>query len=237
MSPLSSSQAAREILSRLETDRFLGVDFCPLSADRLLLALDEASPDVSDELAALAVRVSACQECPLGRGRRLAVFGEGASKADLVFVGEGPGADEDRAGRPFVGRSGQLLTKIIAAMGFDREQVYITSVVKCRPPGNRTPSPEEAAACRPYLDRQLALIGPKVVVALGAAATKTLLDKPGGITSLRGRFYDMGGLRVMPTFHPAYLLRNPQQKAKVWHDMKLVLSALGAPVPNPSPTR
>jgi DNA polymerase len=164
----------------------------------------------------------------LHQGRTKVVFGEGNRQARLVFVGEGPGEDEDRTGRPFVGRAGQLLNKIIAAMGMKREEVYICNVVKCRPPGNRTPSIEEAAACRAYLEEQLELIAPKAIVALGAPAAQTLLHTRSGINALRGHWMLFRGIRLMPTFHPAYLLRYYTESTRkaVWEDMKQVVAFL-----------
>lgn len=171
-----------------------------------------------------------CRRCRLAEGRRKIVFGAGDPKARLVFVGEGPGADEDRQGLPFVGAAGQLLTKIIQAMKLERDQVYICNVIKCRPPGNRNPAPEEIAACRPFLERQLAAIDPQVICTLGTFAAQTLLDTTQPVSRLRGRFHAYQNARVMPTFHPAYLLRNPDQKRAVWDDMKKIMVLLGIPL-------
>jgi len=148
-----------------------------------------------------------------------------------MFVGEGPGADEDLQGEPFVGKAGQLLTKMIEAMGYRREQVYIANVVKCRPPGNRNPEPDEIEPCEPFLKRQIEAVGPKVIVALGKFAAHTLLRSTVPITRLRGSWGEYQGVRLMPTFHPAYLLRSPQEKVKAWEDLKLVMAALGRPPP------
>ena len=179
--------------------------------------------------ALLAVRedLGACTRCKLAPGRTNLVFGVGNPGAELVFVGEGPGADEDVQGEPFVGRAGQLLTKMIEAMGYRREEVYIANVVKCRPPGNRNPEPDEIEACEPFLRAQLAAIGPKVIVALGKFAAQTLLRNTTPITRLRGRWYEYQGVRLMPTFHPAYLLRSPDEKKKAWEDLQMVMGALG----------
>jgi uracil-DNA glycosylase len=166
--------------------------------------------------------IGECTRCRLHEGRRNIVFGEGSPDAKLVFVGEGPGADEDATGRPFVGRAGQLLDKIIAAIGLEREQVYIANIVKCRPPGNRTPERDEVETCEPFLFRQLALIKPRVVVALGSPAFQCLLRTREPITRARGQWRDWNGMRVMPTFHPAYLLRSPDKKREAWDDMKKV---------------
>ena len=163
-----------------------------------------------------------CTRCKLHTGRRTIVFGVGSPQAGLVFVGEGPGADEDAQGIPFVGRAGQLLTKIIEAMQMRREDVYICNIVKCRPPNNRNPEPDEIAACEPFLKAQLAVLRPKVICCLGAFAAQTLLRTKEPISKLRGRFHAYEGIPLLPTFHPAYLLRNPHEKRTVWEDMKLL---------------
>jgi uracil-DNA glycosylase len=174
-------------------------------------------------------RVSECTRCGLCQGRTLAVFGEGNARADVVFCGEGPGYEEDRSGRPFVGKAGELLTRMIEnGMKLRREEVFILNAVKCRPPGNRTPTPDEVGACLPYLEEQLAVIGPKVIVALGNPAVHALLGPVGGITRVRGRTFDKFGAKVVPTFHPAYLLRNPAGKRDAWEDLKLVMRLLAA---------
>jgi len=174
-----------------------------------------------------------CQRCKLATTRTNIVFGVGNPHASIVFVGEGPGEDEDLQGEPFVGRAGQLLTKIIKAMGFERKDVYICNVVKCRPPGNRNPELDEIAACRPFLEKQLDAIKPKIIVALGTHAVQTLLNTEEKITALRGRFrWYRDGIQIMPTFHPSYLLRNEGKKKEVWEDMKMVLKALGLKIPD-----
>ncbi len=165
-----------------------------------------------------------CKLCTLGRTQ--VVFGVGHPKARLMFVGEAPGEEEDERGEPFVGRSGQLLTKIIEAIGLSREQVYIANVIKCRPPNNRNPEPDEVAACEPYLFRQIDVINPTVIVPLGKFAAQCLLKTTDPITKLRGRRFDYRGTTLIPTFHPAYLLRNPSAKREVWDDMKLVRAIL-----------
>ena len=177
--------------------------------------------------AALQEAVAICRNCALCQGRNHTVLGEGNIHAELMFIGEGPGADEDAAGRPFVGRAGQLLTKMIAAMTYSREEVYIANVVKCRPPGNRNPAPEEAMACLGYLKQQIALIRPKVIVCLGGVALSFLCQQAGGITRARGHWLDFEGIPVMPTFHPAYLLRQESAKKEVWSDLQQVMRALG----------
>lgn len=168
-----------------------------------------------------------CHKCPLGKTRTNLVFGVGAPMANLMFVGEAPGRDEDIQGEPFVGRAGQLLTKIIEAIGLKRSDVYIANVLKCRPPGNRNPLPEEIALCMPYLLKQIGMIQPKVLCALGTFAAQTLLNTKAPVGTLRGKFHDYQSIPMMVTFHPAYLLRNPNDKAKVWEDMKKVRDILG----------
>ena len=168
------------------------------------------------------IEIGDCARCPLHLERTHVVHTEGNRKARLMFVGEAPGADEDVQARPFVGRAGQLLTKIIEAIGLKREEVLIGNVNRCRPPGNRAPTTEEAAMCKPYLLREIAVVQPEVIVVLGNTAMKNLLDTREGITRLRGRFRDYRGIKVMPTFHPAYLLRDPSKKRETWEDLKQV---------------
>jgi DNA polymerase len=179
--------------------------------------------------------VVACTRCAeLAATRTQTVFGVGHPRARLCFLGEAPGADEDRLGEPFVGRAGQLLTRIIEACTLRREDVYILNVIKCRPPGNRNPTPEEAGHCRDYLERQLAIIQPEFIVCLGAVAATNLLETRQPLGRLRGRFHDWRGVRVLVTYHPAYLLRNPAAKADVWRDMQLVMKAMGIAIPKRS---
>lgn len=168
-----------------------------------------------------------CQRCKLCKGRKQIVFGSGNPRAELVFVGEGPGEEEDKQGIPFVGAAGQLLTKMIEAMKFSRDTVYICNVVKCRPPNNRNPEPEEIQACEPFLRAQLRVIKPKVIVALGKFAAQTLLRDDTAITRLRGQWRQYEGIDLMPTFHPAYLLRAPDEKKKAWMDLQEVMKKLG----------
>ncbi|MBN1919130.1 MAG: uracil-DNA glycosylase [Verrucomicrobia bacterium] len=183
-------------------------------------------------LAELQAYIGDCQRCPiLVENRNKIVFGAGNPNAELVFAGEAPGADEDVQGEPFVGRAGQLLTKIIQAMGLERRDVYILNVIKCRPPGNRDPQPDEVANCSPFMLEQIEIIRPKIIVALGRHAAQTLLDTTAPMGKLRGQWFDWHGIALMPTFHPAYLLRNPAGKREVWDDMKAVLRRLGRPVP------
>jgi len=176
----------------------------------------------------LAVRADLgdCQRCKLAKTRGKIVFGVGAPDAPLMFVGEAPGADEDRLGEPFVGRAGQLLDKMIAAMGWTRESVYIANVLKCRPPGNRDPQSDEVTACEPFLARQIEAIGPRVIVTLGKPAAHLLLRTSAPISALRGTWKEFRGTPVMPTFHPAYLLRSPERKAEAWSDLKQVIARL-----------
>ena len=180
------------------------------------LSLDEVRKELGD-----------CRRCALCQTRHRLVFGEGSLRAGLVFVGEAPGADEDAQGRPFVGAAGQLLTRIIEAMGLKRQEVYICNILKCRPPGNRNPMPQEIAACEPFLIRQLMGIQPQVICALGTFAAHTLLKTEAPITQLRGRFHSYQGIPLMPTYHPAYLLRNPVAKKHVWQDIQMVMNILG----------
>ena len=180
-----------------------------------------------DDLAAIA---SPCVRCRLAGTRSQVVFGSGNPNADLMFIGEAPGRDEDLQGKPFVGRAGQLLTDIIKAMKLTRDDVYISNVIKCRPPENRNPEPDELDACRPYIRRQIEFIKPKVIVTLGKFALQSLSGKTYSITAARGSWTDFEGIRVMPTYHPAYLLRNPAAKKDVWADMKKVMAELGISV-------
>lgn len=184
------------------------------------------SADQCGTLEELRAFLGDCQRCGLAARRNRIVFGEGAPDADLMFVGEGPGADEDRTGRPFVGQAGKLLDAMIAAMGLKREEVYIANVVKCRPPGNRDPKPEEAAACAPFLDRQIELIHPRVLVALGKPAANRLTGTTKAIGALRGKWLSYRGVPLLATYHPAYLLRSPAMKARAWDDLKIVLGRL-----------
>lgn len=207
-----------------------------------LCTAELSSADAGEALAQLDTGfVKGCRKCPLHEQRTQTVFGLGNPRAELVFVGEGPGADEDAQGVPFVGRAGQLLTRMIAAMTLTREQVYICNIVKCRPPGNRTPNEDEAETCAPYLLRQLAILRPRVIVALGRPATQTLLVTKAPISKLRGQFHDfpppalahvpLPRTSLMPTFHPAYLLRNPPAKGDAWNDLQQVMRLLGIPIP------
>jgi DNA polymerase len=201
----------------------------------------QASPRSDDLFAATALKdgttleqlraeLGDCQRCKLGAGRTTLVFGVGNPNAELMFVGEGPGRDEDLKGEPFVGRAGQLLTEIITkGMKLRREDVYIANVIKCRPPKNRNPEPDEVASCRPFLERQIDIVAPRVVVALGTFAAQTLLGVRTPISRLRGHWHLFRGIKLMPTLHPAYLLRNPADKRLVWEDIKMVIAELQEP--------
>ena len=185
-------------------------------------------------LEAIREDIGDCKRCKLHEHRKTIVFGEGDPRAKLVFIGEGPGAEEDATGRPFVGRAGQLLDKIIAAIGLKREDVYIANVVKCRPPGNRTPERDEVEMCEQFVFRQLAFIKPKVIVALGSPAFQCLMRTREPISRARGEWRELNGVKVMPTFHPAFLLRSPDKKREVWDDMKKVRDYLNEPEPEGS---
>jgi DNA polymerase len=192
----------------------------------------EHQDEVQRDLGILADRVAACTACRLHQGRTQTVFARGSGKSRLCFVGEGPGEEEDRQGFPFVGAAGQLLDRMIAAMGLSRDDVYICNIVKCRPPENRKPEPDEMKACMPFLREQLGLLKPQVIVALGATAVQGLFNTTEGITRLRGRWRLFEGeIAVMPTFHPAYLLRNPRAKQAVWQDLQATMRQLGLPLP------
>ena len=251
------TRAARQLIA---IEEFLGGDFLPAERNPLPQAEPPAaapsdSPpqtppseaQMTREQKAAALKeiddneVKVCTRCPLHKGRRNTVFGEGNPDADLMFIGEGPGHEEDRTGRPFVGRAGELLTRMVHAMGLRREDVFIGNVVKCRPPSNRSPQPDEAEACWDYLVRQIQIIQPKVIVALGNPAMRALLDTRIGITRLRGQWQllppigpGVAGIRVMPTFHPAYLLRayTPDNRRKVWSDLQQVMTELGLEPPS-----
>lgn len=188
----------------------------------------ERTPAQNNTMETLMDEVKLCKRCPLHITKNNYVFGEGNPKAKIMFVGEAPGREEDRQGKPFVGAAGELLTKMIAAMGLDRKDVYIANVLKCRPPGNRDPLRSEIEACKGYLQRQIELIRPKVICGLGAHASRTLLDTDLSIGSLRGKVHEMGSCAFVPTYHPAALLRNPGWKRSAWEDLKLVLRLVGS---------
>lgn len=211
----------------------------PLAAQTTLFAAAPAEPVVAGDgeqrrqaLTVLAKQVAGCTRCPqLASTRTQTVFGVGPIDPELCFVGEAPGADEDRLGEPFVGPAGQLLTRIILAMGMKREEVFICNILRCRPPGNRVPAPEEAAHCSEWLEKTLELVRPKFMCTLGATPARHLLGLTQGVTRLRGRFFAWRGIPVMCTFHPSYLLRDPSKKKDVWDDMKTLLGRMGRPIP------
>ena len=188
-----------------------------------------------DSLARIREDIGDCKRCRLCEGRNKIVFGDGSPAAQLVFVGEGPGHDEDLQGLPFVGRAGKLLTQMIEAMGLQRQDVYICNIVKCRPPQNRQPEKDEVATCSPFLDRQLAVLAPKVIVCLGNVAAQTLLGTNKSISSFRGQWFDFRGSKLIATYHPAFLLRTPSAKSEVWTDLKKVMAELGLKPPKPKP--
>ncbi len=197
----------------------------------VLAAAGSGKQDPAEALRVIREDIGDCTRCKLHVGRKNIVFGVGNPNAELMFVGEGPGADEDEQGEPFVGRAGQLLNKMIEAMGLKREQVYIANVVKCRPPGNRTPERDEIETCSPFLMRQIDAIRPKALVALGAVAAKCLLGINASMSELRGRTYDFRGASLFVTYHPAFLLRDPRQKAEAWKDLQRVMKHLGLKKP------
>jgi DNA polymerase len=196
-------------------------------------------PHSSDPITALRqIRedIGDCTRCRLSKqGRKQIVFGVGNPRAELMFIGEAPGADEDEKGEPFVGRAGQLLTNMIKAMGLSREEVYIANIIKCRPPGNRTPERDECETCSPFLMRQIQAVAPKAIVALGAVAAKTLLAINAPMSELRGRWYDFRGTKLAVTYHPAFLLRDPRQKKETWKDLQMVMKELGLKAPDKAP--
>jgi len=223
----------KEKVSRLCEEIEKSLDYYQeLGIDNFLCEQCKSSEKISKEtiFSSLEDEIKHCQECPLGSTRKNAVPGEGNINADLMFVGEGPGKDEDFQGKPFVGKAGKLLTQIIKAMKFEREEVYITNVIKCRPPENRNPKNSEIEQCKRFLLKQIELISPKVIVTLGNVPTKFFLNQKKGITSLRGIFYSYNHIKVMPTFHPSYLVRNEgakDLKIMVWKDMQKVMAVLG----------
>ena len=210
----------RSAVTRLEYESSFGLDRIPHPP------IADPADDKGDSLEAIAAEISSCTKCSLNATRTNTVPGEGYDGTEIVFVGEAPGRDEDLQGRPFVGRAGKLLDKMMAAIGLDRNNAFIANVLKCRPPGNRSPAPSEMAACIPFLRRQLRLIRPKVVCALGAVATGALLERPIRIGQIRGTKQEMGEYIIVPTFHPAYLLRNASAKKEAWHDLKVIKSIL-----------
>jgi uracil-DNA glycosylase len=236
ITPLPAIAAAPKVPSLPVTAAAIKQPVVPIApqASSLFEVVDRIANDTLEKIRA---DIGDCTRCRLCEQRTNIVFGDGTAKADLVFVGEGPGRDEDIQGLPFVGRSGKLLTQMIEAMGLSRQQVYICNVVKCRPPDNRTPEKDEVATCSPFLLRQLDVIKPKVIVCLGNCAAQALLATNRSLSSYRGQWLDFRGTKLMVTYHPAYLLRNPPAKADVWADLKKVLIELGLPVPKSAPKK
>ena len=218
-------------LKALQFFREMGIDTLPLRETvpaEMTPAPEKPRQTVVAALKEMEETLRNCTRCKLAKGRNKLVFGEGNPQADLMFVGEGPGRDEDRQGRPFVGRAGQLLTRIIEAMGLTRQDVYIANIVKCRPPNNRNPEPDEVRACLPFLMRQIQLIQPKVICALGGVAFQTLMETKAPISKFRGTLYPWReGIHMIPTFHPAFLLRNPAKKREVWEDVQKIMAFMG----------
>jgi uracil-DNA glycosylase family 4 len=221
--PIQKSQSARPVSATPQPTPKLNV--LPRSSD---VSLFESTRKIADDsLPKILADIGDCTRCKLHRGRNKLVFGDGNPNAQLVFVGEGPGRDEDAQGLPFVGRAGKLLNQMIEAMGLQRKDVYICNIVKCRPPENRAPEKDEVEICSPFLLRQLDTIAPKVIVCLGSVAAQTLLETNRGISQFRGQWLDFRGRKLMATYHPAYLLRNPSAKGEVWKDLQKVMAVLG----------
>lgn len=242
------ADSKRALATRVQYYREMGIDsfyrrgeapaeagFAPVEAASVPQPQEHTSPtlpaDKSSALRLIRDEIGDCTRCRLHEQRTNIVFGVGNTSADIMFVGEGPGADEDAQGEPFVGRAGQLLNNMINAMGLKREEVYIANVVKCRPPGNRTPERDECDTCSPFLMKQIEVIKPKMIVALGAVAAKNLLQMNDTMTNLRGHIYDFRSTQLVVTYHPAYLLRDPRQKGEAWKDLQMVMKHLDMAVP------
>ncbi len=217
----NTSKIANDLKRHLEYRQMMGLKEIPVSNK----AVSSSAPKLQT-LEQIQAELGDCTRCRLHQGRNNLVFGNGSPNADLMFIGEGPGFDEDKQGIPFVGRAGQLLTKIIEAMKFKRENVYIANIVKCRPPNNRNPELDEMETCLPFLEKQIRAIQPKVIICLGKFAAQTILNTLKPISRLRGTMSEYKGIPVMPTFHPAYLLRNPEAKKQVWADVQQVMNLL-----------
>jgi len=224
--PARADERIQEMTDQKESGSYAPTEQTGFVAEaaELFPITSEATPPRT--LAEIREEIGDCRRCKLCATRKNIVFGSGSPNARLMFVGEAPGADEDIQGQPFVGRAGQLLTKMIQAMGLSREEVYIANIIKCRPPENRNPQPDEIAACSPFLIKQVETIRPKVICALGTFSAQTLLETQQKISALRGKFHDYHGVKVLPTFHPAYLLRNPNEKKSVWEDLKKIMEEL-----------
>jgi len=223
------NEMIRDLKSYLEYLKGMGIVSLPVSDPGVEIKPEEPGPSRIITLEEVQKELGDCKRCKLHRTRRTIVFGEGNGKATLMFIGEGPGYDEDVQGRPFVGKAGQLLTKIIESINLKREEVYIANIVKCRPPQNRNPEPDEIESCNPFLMKQIRVIQPKIICALGTFAAQTLLKTDTKISALRGKLFDLEGIKVIPTYHPAFLLRNPERKREVWEDMKKIAELLLAP--------
>lgn len=241
-----NSETRRALQERLRYYNDLGIynfyrratEFMTMEPDRTEPAANPATPgtDPSDALRMIREDIGDCTRCRLHKqGRKQIVFGVGNPRADLMFIGEAPGADEDEQGEPFVGRAGQLLNNMIKAMGLQREDVYIANIIKCRPPNNRTPERDECETCSSFLMRQIEVISPKAIVALGAVAAKTLLAINAPMSELRGRWYEFRGTKLAVTYHPAFLLRDPRQKKEAWKDLQMVMKELGLQAPEKPP--
>lgn len=221
----------REVSAQVETE-VEDVSSEPLQSLGAVPSFNETEMTSEQALRTIREEIGDCTRCVLHKqGRKQIVFGVGNPRADIMFIGEAPGADEDIQGEPFVGRAGQLLNNMISAMGIRREDVYIANIIKCRPPGNRTPEREECDTCSPFLMRQIEVVKPKIIVALGAVAAKTLLGVNDAMINLRGRIYDFKNTKLAVTYHPAYLLRDPRQKKETWKDLQMVMKYLGMPLP------
>jgi uracil-DNA glycosylase len=213
-----------DLKTYLEYLKGMGIVSLPTSEKKS----DEPGQSTIITLAEVRKELGDCKRCKLHRGRKTIVFGEGNEKATLMLIGEGPGYDEDVQGRPFVGKAGQLLTKILQSINLPREEVYIANIIKCRPPQNRNPEPDEIQSCHPFLMKQICVIQPKIICALGTFSAQTLLKTETKITALRGKLFDLEGIKVIPTYHPAFLLRNPDKKREVWEDMKKIVELIGS---------
>ena len=213
-----------DLKSYLEYLKGMGIHSLPTPE----IEVDEPGPSHIITLEEVRKELGDCKRCKLHRTRQTIVFGEGNEKATLMLIGEGPGYDEDVQGRPFVGKAGQLLTKILQSINLPREEVYIANIIKCRPPQNRNPEPDEIESCHPFLMKQIKVIQPKIICALGTFSAQTLLKTDVKISALRGKFYDLEGIKVIPTYHPAFLLRNPERKREVWEDMKKIVELISS---------